>query len=478
MFKKKIVFAILVFVFLVSILNANAMDSLDNAGCAVYFTGIGCPYCANADPILFKETVPDFNVLVIEYEIYQKQVNAPLLNQYYEKYGIALGIPQLLSNAETFYVGEKKIVGVCEECSDSLSIADEYCILPDKTIKVSELDFDSVIGQPTFWYRNKVLFKQNQATISNDLIRKLLVSKINQSNIDLILNNTNINYDFIKPKDIPLSGSKVEFDNALEVGGWVLQWKDSETITPTATNNNEQQQIESTKQELTLIKVISLAAVDAINPCALAVLTMILIAIISYNPRKRKNILYAGLAFALAVVIMYMAYGLIIIKFFQLVQAITSIRIILYKVLGVIAVMLGVLQIKDFFKYKAGTIGTEMPLSMRPKVKKLISKVTSPKGAFIIGLFVTLFLLPCTIGPYVIMGGILSAFEIIKTIPTLLLYNLIFILPIIIITLIVYFGLKKTADISEWKDKNIKILHLVAGIVMFLLGIAMFFGLL
>jgi len=343
---------------------------------------------------------------------------------------------------------------------------------------VSELDFDSVIGQPTFWYRNKVLFKQNQATISNDLIRKLLVSKINQSNIDLILNNTNINYDFIKPKDIPLSGSKVEFDNAIQIGGWVLQWKDSETITPTAINNNQQQQTGSTMQELTLIKVISLAAVDAINPCALAVLTMILIAIISYNPRKRKNILYAGLAFALAVVIMYMAYGLIIIKFFQLVQAITSIRIILYKVLGVIAVMLGVLQIKDFFKYKAGTIGTEMPLSMRPKVKKLISKVTSPKGAFIIGLFVTLFLLPCTIGPYVIMGGILSAFEIIKTIPTLLLYNLIFILPIIIITLIVYFGLKKTADISEWKDKNIKILHLVAGIVMFLLGIAMFFGLL
>ena len=101
MFKKKIVFAILVFVFLVSILNANAMDSLDNAGCAVYFTGIGCPHCANADPILFKETVPDFNVLVIEYEIYQKQANAPLLNQYYEKYGIALGVPQLLSNSET-----------------------------------------------------------------------------------------------------------------------------------------------------------------------------------------------------------------------------------------------------------------------------------------------------------------------------------------------------------------------------------------
>jgi len=39
----------------------------------------------------------------------------------------------------------------------------------------------------------------------------------------------------------------------------------------------------------------------------------------------------------------------------------------LYKVLGVVAIILGVLQIKDFITYKAGGFGTEMPISLKTK---------------------------------------------------------------------------------------------------------------
>jgi cytochrome c biogenesis protein CcdA len=118
-----------------------------------------------------------------------------------------------------------------------------------------------------------------------------------------------------------------------------------------------------------------------------------------------------------------------------------------------------------------------MPLFLRPKVKKIISKITSPKGAFLIGAFVTFFLLPCTIGPYVIAGGILSALELLKTFPWLLLYNLVFVLPMIVIVGLVYFGFRKVEDVSSWKEKNIKYLHLLAGIIITLLGIIMVLGL-
>jgi len=227
---------------------------------------------------------------------------------------------------------------------------------------------------------------------------------------------------------------------------------------------------------LTLTKIISLAAVDAVNPCALAVLTLMLIAIITYNPKNRKNVLLAGLAFVVSVFSMYFFYGLIIVKFLQIVQALTSIRLILYKILGGIALIIGVLDIKDFFFYKPGGFATEMPLSLRPKVKKIISGITSPKGAFSVGLFVTLFLLPCTIGPYIIAGGILSVFEVLETIPWLLLYNVIFVSPMVAITLIVYGGFSRVEDVSSWKEKNIRRLHLTAGIIMFLLGLAMIMG--
>jgi cytochrome c biogenesis protein CcdA len=99
-------------------------------------------------------------------------------------------------------------------------------------------------------------------------------------------------------------------------------------------------------------------------------------------------------------------------------------------------------------------------------------------GAFGLGLFVTLFLLPCTIGPYVILGGMLSTFDYLKASPYLLVYNLIFVLPMIAISFLVFFGTKKIEDISDWKDKNVRKLHLVSGILISLLGIVMIFGLL
>jgi len=145
-------------------------------------------------------------------------------------------------------------------------------------------------------------------------------------------------------------------------------------------------------------------------------------------------------------------------------------------ILGAGAIVLGILNIKDFFRYKPGGLGTEMPMGLRPKVKKIISGITSPRGAFLVGAFVTVFLLPCTIGPYIIAGGILSALELIKTIPWLLIYNIIFVSPMVAITVIVYVGIANIENVSEWKDKNIRYLHLIAGAIILCLGIAMVFG--
>jgi len=86
-------------------------------------------------------------------------------------------------------------------------------------------------------------------------------------------------------------------------------------------------------------------------------------------------------------------------------------------------------------------------------------------------------LLPCTIGPYVICGGILCELGILKSLPWLLLYNLIFVLPMVIVVLIIYFGLRKVEDIASWQAKNIKYIHLISGLIILGLGIAMVLGL-
>ena len=39
-----------------------------------------------------------------------------------------------------------------------------------------------------------------------------------------------------------------------------------------------------------------------------------------------------------------------------------------------------------------------------------------------------------------------------------------------------YYGFSKVSDVSGWKERNIKRLHLVAGILLFLVGLALLIG--
>jgi cytochrome c biogenesis protein CcdA len=149
---------------------------------------------------------------------------------------------------------------------------------------------------------------------------------------------------------------------------------------------------------------------------------------------------------------------------------------LIYNGLGILAMVLGALNIKDYFKYKPGGIATEMPLWMRPYAKLIINKITSMPGAFVIGFLVTLFLLPCTIGPYIVASGILAELGTLGALPWLLYYNLIFVIPMLAIVGLVYFGFTTVEEVSGWKARNIKRLHLVAGILLFLVGLALITG--
>lgn len=228
---------------------------------------------------------------------------------------------------------------------------------------------------------------------------------------------------------------------------------------------------------LSISRITALALADSANPCAIAILAMILVSVLIQNPEKKKKVLYAGLAFVSAVFVGYMFYGIIIVQFFVKFAEIIRINSkLIYSGLGILAMIIGALNIKDYFFYQPGGIATEMPLSIRPYAKLFIKKITSAKGAFTIGFLVTLFLLPCTIGPYIIASGLLSELGLFLALPWLIYYNIIFVLPMLIITGMVYYGFSKVEEISGWKERNIKRLHLIAGILLFLVGVSILAG--
>ncbi|HIG94392.1 MAG: hypothetical protein QT05_C0051G0062 [archaeon GW2011_AR13] len=224
-------------------------------------------------------------------------------------------------------------------------------------------------------------------------------------------------------------------------------------------------------------RITGLALADSINPCAIAVLTMILMSILIKNPGKKEKVLYAGLSFILAVYVGYLFYGIIIVQFFKsFAEVLRDNSGFVFNGLAIFSMIIGALNIKDYFLYKKGGIATEMPIFLRPKVKKIIDGITSPFGAFFTGFLITLFLLPCTIGPYIVASGLLADKIFLIAIFWLLYYNLVFVLPMLIIVGIIYFGFVKVDEVSGWKESNIRLLHLIAGILLFVVGFSLLIG--
>ena len=146
-----------------------------------------------------------------------------------------------------------------------------------------------------------------------------------------------------------------------------------------------------------------------------------------------------------------------------------------FKIVGWLAIFLGLLNLKDYFWYGKGFL-MEVPMSWRPRLKSLLKSVTSPAGAFGIGFLVSLILLPCTSGPYIVILGMLAKKALqAKAVLYLILYNLIFISPMVLISFAVYKGFDP-AKAEEMRQKRLRTLHLIAGIIMLIMGAVIILG--
>jgi cytochrome c biogenesis protein CcdA len=222
---------------------------------------------------------------------------------------------------------------------------------------------------------------------------------------------------------------------------------------------------------LSLLTVVGAALVDSINPCAIAVLLILMSALLIAGNKKKS--LRAGLAFTISIYIAYFLFGLGLFSALK----ISGLSFWFYKLIGIIAIIIGLANIKDYFWYGGGGFVMEIPRNWRPKLKDMLGKVTSPLGAFLMGFVVCLFELPCTGGPYIVILGLLAnRMTMWASIPILLLYNLVFVLPLIVITLLLYFGFANVENATKWKDNNLRILHLIAGLIMLVLGVLITFG--
>ena len=229
---------------------------------------------------------------------------------------------------------------------------------------------------------------------------------------------------------------------------------------------------------LTLGILVTAALLDSINPCVFGVL-IFLIAFMTKVFKSANKMLVGGLTYTFVVYISYLLMGVGFLK----VTVSFGFSEIIYWIAASIAIIAGILEIKDFFWYGRG-----ITLKMLPGAEKRIQLYTkkierlhkkdgylSYLGAGLLGFFVVLVELPCTGAPYLAILAILGQGNYAEGIPLLLLYNLIFILPLFFIIGVAYFG-KSSRDLEKWRKKHRRFMRLSVGLFLISLGSYMIYS--
>ncbi len=213
---------------------------------------------------------------------------------------------------------------------------------------------------------------------------------------------------------------------------------------------------------LTLAVLVGAAIADSVNPCTIAVMTMLLGVVMT---KGREGVFAASLVFIGVIFIAYLLMGLGIL------QTITNTELtnIFFTFVTVAALALAILEIKAYLDYSPGLLSVEVPMFIRPYMKDIISKATSLPGVAFAALLCSLFLLPCSSGPYLMVLGMVAKSVTLKGLLYLVIYNFIFVFPMMVIAVAIGLGKTKIEDIGHFREQHIRKLHLIAGLLFFLL---------
>ena len=220
--------------------------------------------------------------------------------------------------------------------------------------------------------------------------------------------------------------------------------------------------------ELTVPLVVASALIDSVNPCAFSVLIFLLISIVALENRQR--ILMVGGVYIAAVFIFYLLSGF---GLFTLVS-LSGFSQALSLIGATVAVVLGLISVLDALRNRDEFL-IAIPSSKKEQIEHYIRTATLP-AAFALGIFVGIFELPCTGGIYLAILGLMSrSYTLMEGLPYLILYNIIFVLPLILILLMVAYGVAPERA-NEWRVRHRRTLRLIVGLAMITLGLIIFSG--
>lgn len=211
--------------------------------------------------------------------------------------------------------------------------------------------------------------------------------------------------------------------------------------------------------------VLGSGLLDGINPCAFAVL-LFFIAFMFTLQRARSEMLLMGGVYIAMIYLAYFGIGLGLMGAI----VISGTPHLMALIGSWLLIALGLVNVKDYFWYGRG-FTLSVPAVGQERALQWLKRATLPATA-VAGFLVGLCTFPCSGAIYVAVLGLLTVKTTYWTgFAYLVLYNIMFVLPLIILLLVL--GNRRTMGaLSRWEVQNKRMLKLSTGAVMIVLGAA------
>jgi cytochrome c biogenesis protein CcdA len=214
-------------------------------------------------------------------------------------------------------------------------------------------------------------------------------------------------------------------------------------------------------RSLGLWTVVGAGLLDGVNPCAFA--TMIfLISYLSVRKRAGRELLASGLAFTAGVFFAYLGVGLGLLRFLTAMPVLAGIGRWIYGLTLVLCLALAWGSFADFRKARNGQLedmSLKLPDRLRGWIRQLIREGSRARSyvlaSLVLGFAVSIVELACTGQVYLptivfVLG--LPEWRA-RAAAALLIYNIMFVLPLIVIFVLAYYG-TTSKQLSEWMSRH------------------------
>lgn len=231
---------------------------------------------------------------------------------------------------------------------------------------------------------------------------------------------------------------------------------------------------------------------DGINPCAFTVIVFF-ISFLTLQGYRRRDLIFIGSAFIFAVFLTYLGIGLGIFNFFYHFKGFWVITHLLNLIIGWLSILFGILAVYDFIKFKKTGATDELILQLPKPIKERIHKVIgffyrkSPQekqgkslpglnklvlSALITGFLVSLLEAVCTGQMYLPTISFVLKASVLKlqALGYLLLYNIMFVIPLIVILVLALLG-TSSAQFSNFLKKHLGLIKILMAVLFFSLGL-------